>query len=119
MCGHVLPNAFIREQLDANCDVFCPSCGGQFGKDLLRKSVPSQKRKRRKYGYSQIDQVKQPSQKLVKHLPCTMCHKVFNFKSTLAIHMRSHSDAKNFECGICGKCFKHDYQLRDHSKLCV
>ncbi|XP_046751707.1 zinc finger protein 568-like isoform X2 [Diprion similis] len=48
-------------------------------------------------------------------LSCKMCE---TYKSStmvkLVTHMRVHSENREYECPVCGKCFKQSSQLRNH-----
>uniref|UniRef100_A0A672ZF05 C2H2-type domain-containing protein n=1 Tax=Sphaeramia orbicularis TaxID=375764 RepID=A0A672ZF05_9TELE len=48
---------------------------------------------------------------------CSVCAKIFCWKSHLEIHMISHTGEKPFRCSLCHKCFVHRCNLRRHMKI--
>ncbi|KAG7487157.1 zinc finger protein 271-like isoform X1 [Solea senegalensis] len=48
---------------------------------------------------------------------CQFCPKEFAYKSTFAVHMRTHTDERPFECATCGKRFRQLPHLRDHERI--
>ncbi|KAM9401550.1 uncharacterized protein ACWYII_029116 isoform 2-T2 [Salvelinus alpinus] len=48
--------------------------------------------------------------------PCTVCGKIFNRASVMAIHMRSHSDERPYQCGNCEQRFKYMHNLNQHQR---
>ena len=47
---------------------------------------------------------------------CDECGKVFNKKSNFQVHMKRHSQIKDFSCMICGKAFYAKRALVDHTE---
>ena len=45
---------------------------------------------------------------------CTVCGKTTQSAAHLRRHMLTHSEKHNFNCGECGKAFKHRFQLTKH-----
>ncbi|KAJ8298600.1 hypothetical protein KUTeg_022660 [Tegillarca granosa] len=48
---------------------------------------------------------------------CSVCGKYFTCNSRLAIHMKSHSEDRQYQCPICLKSYKHKYNLKGHTCL--
>lgn len=48
---------------------------------------------------------------------CLVCERSFITKDTLAKHMLSHGDDRNFKCGKCGKLFKRLGHVREHIRI--
>ena len=46
---------------------------------------------------------------------CQICGKTYGNVSRLEIHMRSHSDKKNYQCLICKKSYKYKCTLDHHT----
>lgn len=47
-------------------------------------------------------------EKAKKTCPCTICGKVFQHRSGLAYHLKTHSDEKPYSCPVCAKLFKSE-----------
>ncbi|KAK7505628.1 hypothetical protein BaRGS_00002899 [Batillaria attramentaria] len=48
---------------------------------------------------------------------CHLCGFKTRYKSNLNTHIRTHNDARPFQCDICQKTFKHKQLLKDHKNL--
>lgn len=46
---------------------------------------------------------------------CDVCGKLFPNVSNLTVHMRKHSDERIYSCATCGKAYKHEKNLKQHS----
>ncbi|XP_052368185.1 zinc finger protein 14-like isoform X4 [Oncorhynchus keta] len=52
--------------------------------------------------------------------PCTVCGKIFNRASGMAIHMRSHSEERPYQCVNCEQRFKYMHGLKKHQRdICL
>ncbi|XP_045539760.1 gastrula zinc finger protein XlCGF26.1 [Papilio machaon] len=49
--------------------------------------------------------------------PCTMCDKIFDQKSILKSHIRTHTGERPFQCTICPAKFTQSSSLGTHTKL--
>lgn len=49
-----------------------------------------------------------------KQFKCTICSWAFKEKSQLEVHMTKHSDDRPFKCEICGFCVKNAQQFNSH-----
>ncbi|KPJ04908.1 Zinc finger protein 845 [Papilio xuthus] len=49
--------------------------------------------------------------------PCTMCDKIFDRKSILKSHIRTHTGERPFQCTICPATFTQSSSLLTHTKL--
>ena len=46
---------------------------------------------------------------------CPVCGKKFSCESSLACHVRSHRQGKDFECNKCKRTFKYKNNLKVHT----
>ena len=48
---------------------------------------------------------------------CSVCSKTFPYRSSLAEHMRRHTDRRPHQCDVCGKAFKRTCDLSIHARF--
>lgn len=49
---------------------------------------------------------------------CSICNKVFTYRSLFTRHLKSHSTDNSFKCHLCHQVFKRQYYLVKHRKIC-
>ncbi|KAM4634129.1 uncharacterized protein ACJ7VT_007690 [Polymixia lowei] len=58
----------------------------------------------------------EPPNKL-KPVSCSLCSKTFSPKTSLKLHMRTHTAEKPFSCSLCGKKFTQKGGLQSHMRI--
>ncbi|CAL9693180.1 unnamed protein product [Knipowitschia caucasica] len=55
--------------------------------------------------------------KPTKRFECLFCGRIFNYLSSLKVHIRRHSGEKPFNCTVCGKRFAQKTYLKLHQRV--
>lgn len=55
--------------------------------------------------------------KAIKRFECLFCGRVFNYLSSLKVHIRRHSGEKPYNCTVCGKRFAQKTYLKLHQRV--
>ncbi|XP_041664310.1 zinc finger protein 37-like [Cheilinus undulatus] len=64
-----------------------------------------------------IKKMGRKTDKRKKTYTCSECGRIFNFKSYLTYHMRTHTGDEPFSCSECGKRFNKKHRLTDHVRI--
>lgn len=51
-----------------------------------------------------------------KSFSCSVCGKQYQWKTSLMVHMRLHSEGKRFRCSVCDKSFQFSIQIVKHMR---
>ena len=87
---------FERQHGEGVAPMLCPDCGkGFYGKSSLKRHM--------KVACVSSDQLK-----------CNICSKVFERRSALVNHIRSHQDRPVFACSGCGTIFSYKRSMVNH-----
>lgn len=50
---------------------------------------------------------------------CSVCDKLFTYRSLWSRHEKEHHTSKSFDCSVCGTKFTRQYYLARHRKMCL
>ena len=90
--------------------------GGERGPVLLCLRIPDDEQ-RNGIRKEKTTATKRGKRKRGQQHECDLCEKVFDRPSSLAIHMRIHTNEKPYECDVCDKAFRHSSTLKRHIRL--
>lgn len=104
----------------------CPICDKYLSRHQLLKDHLARHANQRNYKCPDCDEVffyksnilphRRAQHMLLKPHGCLECSKTFSSKSSLSVHMASHSKEKPHVCGVCGKAFAIRSNFTRHLK---
>ncbi|XP_013889097.1 zinc finger protein 436 [Austrofundulus limnaeus] len=95
----------------------CSICLRGFQRAACLKQHHARVHLRVRAGEAPLASARRRSVATLNAFPCSVCGRVFRFRSLLASHALVHSDVRPFHCDFCSRCFRRHSHLKRHCEV--